>query len=311
MDKETLYHFFNGDATLEQEMQVLAWLDKKPENKDEFLRERNFFDAMLLQADENSMQQKKVFSIPGWAKEILKVAAVFLITAGIGLYFLNGERNKLLALTNTISVPAGQRVNVTLPDGTKVCINSLSELQYPAFFTGKKREVKLKGEAFFDVTHNEKMPFIVETKKYNVEVLGTAFDVEAYPDRKEFSTSLIRGKVKVISNKYPQKEIILYPNEQVYTANNNLNVREIPDMGAFNWRDGILSFNGDSFLKLTDKIEKCYDLKIVINKCPAPQKEFFGKIRISDGIDHVLRVLQKNTQFTYRWDDNKRVIYIE
>jgi len=311
MDKEILYHFFNGDATIEQEMQVLAWIDQNPENRDEFLKERKFFDAMLLHADENSMQQRKAFSIPGWAKEVLKVAAVVLITFGLGFYFVNRERGKLLALTNTITVPAGQRVNITLPDGTKVCMNSLSELQYPTFFAGNKREVKLKGEAFFDVTHNEKMPFVVETQKYNVEVLGTSFDVEAYPDSRDFLTSLVRGKVKVVSNTNAQEDIFLSPNEQVYTVNGKLAVRDIPDMDAFNWRDGILSFKGDSFLKIMSKIEKCYDLKIIVNKSPAPQKEFFGKIKISDGVDHILRVLQKNTQFKYRWDDNMRVIYIE
>lgn len=311
MDKETLHIFFNGDATLEQEMQVLAWLDEKPEHRDEFLKERGFFDATILHADEDSLQSKSRILIPGWVKEVIKVAAVILITVGVGLYFISGERSKLLALTNTITVPAGQRVNITLPDGTKVCMNSLSELQYPTFFAGKKRTVKLKGEAFFDVTHNADMPFVVETNKYNVEVLGTAFDIEAYPNRKEFFTSLLRGKVKVINNKIPAKQIILNPNEQVYCINNELTVRQIPDIEAFNWRDGILSFKGDSFLKLISKIEKCYDLKIVINKCPAPQKEFFGKMRISDGIDHALRVLQKNTQFNYRWDDNMRVIYIE
>ncbi|WP_321518615.1 FecR family protein [uncultured Bacteroides sp.] len=310
MDKETLYNFFNGDATLEQEVQVLAWLDEKPEHHNELLKERKLFDATLLLAKENSLQNRKQVLIPSWVKEVIKVAAVILITVGLGFYFVTGERNKLLALTNTIKVPAGQRVNITLPDGTKVCMNSHSELQYPTFFAGKNRKVKLKGEAFFDVTHNADMPFIVETNKYNVEVLGTTFDVEAYTDKKEFSTSLLRGKVKVTNNKFPEKEIILYPNEQVYTVNNKLAVRQIPDIEAFNWRDGILSFNGDSFIKLMGKLEKCYDLKIVI-RCPAPQKEFIGKIRISDGIDHALKVLQKNTPFTYKWDDNRRVIYIK
>ena len=191
----------------------------------------------------------------------------------------------------------------------KLAMNSLSELQYPTFFAGNKREVKLKGEAFFDVTHNEKMPFVVETQKYNVEVLGTSFDVEAYPDSKDFLASLVRGKVKVVSNTNAQEEIFLSPNEQVYTVNGKLSVRDIPDMDAFNWRDGILSFKGDSFLKIMGKIEKCYDLKIIVAKSPAPQKEFFGKIKISDGVDHILRVLQKNTQFKYRWDDNMRVVY--
>lgn len=311
MDKETLYYFFSGNATIEQENQVLEWLDENPENKEEFLKERKFFDAMLLHAEEECPQHESTFSIPIWVKEVLKIAAVILITIGVGFHFVYKKRSELLAMTNTITVPAGQRVDVTLPDGTRVCLNSLSELQYPTFFAGQKREVKLKGEAFFDVTHNEEMPFVVKTQKYNVEVLGTAFDVEAYPNSNEFSTSLIRGKVKVVSCTDSNDEIYLTPNEQVYIKNGNLEVREIPNTDAFIWRDGILYFNGDSFQKIMDKIEECYGLKIIIERYPDSRNEFYGKIRKSYGVDHILKVLQKNTQFKYRWDDNMRVIYIE
>lgn len=311
MDKETLYLFFGGNATIEQEKLVLTWLEESSENKKELLEEREFFDAVLMYADEESLQHNKLYIIPNWIKEVLKIAAIVLIVLGIGLHFVNKKRNELLARTNTILVPAGQRVNIILPDGTKVCLNSLSELEYPTFFIGKKREVKLKGEAFFDVTHNEKIPFVVKTKKYDVEVLGTAFDVDAYPNSKEFSTSLIKGKVKVTNNDQRDDAIYLSPNEQVYILNGSLVKREIPDMNAFVWREGILQFNGDSFQSIMEKVEKSYGLEVIIRRYPTPENEFFGKIRISYGVEHVLKVLQKNTQFKYRWDENMRAIYIE
>jgi ferric-dicitrate binding protein FerR (iron transport regulator) len=202
-------------------------------------------------------------------------------------------------------------VNITLSDGTKVCLNALSELQYPTFFEGKVRKVKLKGEAFFDVTHNDDQPFIVETNRYNIEVLGTTFDVLAYPNTDTFFTSLLKGKVRITNINIPGNPIILNPNEQAYCLNNKLTIRQIPDPDAFNWREGLLCFKHNSFQTLMHRFEECYDLQIVISKHPVPENEFTGKIRISDGIDHALRVLQKNTQFTYRWDDKMRVIFIE
>jgi ferric-dicitrate binding protein FerR (iron transport regulator) len=236
---------------------------------------------------------------------------VLLISLGIEWYYISKERNKLLALTNTISVPLGQRVNVTLSDGTKVCLNALSELQYPTFFAGKDRKVKLKGEAFFDVIHNADRPFVVETEKYNVEVLGTTFDVQAYPNTDKFLTSLLKGKVRIVNNKIPGQTIILNPNEQAYFANKKLIVRQIPDLDVFNWREGLLCFKQSSFQTLMHRFEECYDVQIIIRKYPSLENEFTGKMRISDGLDHAIRVLQMNTQFTYRWDEKMRIIYIE
>ena len=90
MDKETLYHFFNGDATLEQEMQVIAWLDENPEHRKELLKERKFFDATLLLADEKSRPNKVISGrFPGWIKEVFKIAAAILITVSIGLYHIS------------------------------------------------------------------------------------------------------------------------------------------------------------------------------------------------------------------------------
>ena len=97
----------------------------------------------------------------------------------------------------TITVPAGQRVNLDLPDGSNVWLNAGTTMQYPVSFMTDKREVILDGEAYFEVAHNEKSPFVVHTSTLDVEVLGTKFNVEAYSARKIFETSLMEGRVKV------------------------------------------------------------------------------------------------------------------
>ena len=112
---------------------------------------------------------------------------------------------------NTIKVPAGQRANLTLPDGTNVWLNARSEMRYPAVFTGNKREITLDGEAYFEVTHNEDKPFVVQTNKCNVEVLGTKFNVEAYSDSEDFCTSLMEGSVRVSDKGNPSESLVLAP----------------------------------------------------------------------------------------------------
>ena len=99
----------------------------------------------------------------------------------------------------TITVPAGQRINITLVDGTNVWLNARTSLSYPVKFGKNNRQVVLDGEAYFDVTKDKSKPFIVQTDNYNVEVLGTKFDVNAYSETGEFETTLMSGSVKVAS----------------------------------------------------------------------------------------------------------------
>ena len=98
-------------------------------------------------------------------------------------------------------VPAGQRVELVLEDGTRVWLNSKSKLTYPTSFGKKEREVILDGEGYFEVTKNEKAPFIVKTHKYDIKVLGTTFNISAYQNKlSAFETSLLEGAVEVFSS---------------------------------------------------------------------------------------------------------------
>ena len=127
-------------------------IDSDPANRRELLAERRLFDSMLMLADPGRTTRKpKVLTLPRWTREVLKYAAVILVVAGAGGIYVSRMYDKFLLTGNTITVPAGQHIDVQLPDGTKVCMNALSELHYPTFFIGRERKVQLKGEAFFDV----------------------------------------------------------------------------------------------------------------------------------------------------------------
>jgi ferric-dicitrate binding protein FerR (iron transport regulator) len=210
----------------------------------------------------------------------------------------------------SIDVPIGSRTSVTLPDGTSVWLNSNSNLVYPDSFTGDHRIVELDGEAYFEVAKDERKPFIVKTDKYNVEVLGTAFNLEAYATKPVFKTTLFEGKVRLFSEQRKDEYLCLNPGEaaelvdghlQVISANNN----------SFRWKDGLIVLEGQSFQEVLQLFQKYFDLNIVIRNEDVKDQQYEGKLRIADGIDHALRVLQTDFRFTYYREAETNIIYIE
>ena len=156
MEKDTLYKFFDGKASQEEKKAVRAWLEATPQNEKRLFREREFFDAMILSGKTRTATSKKK-SRPFYLaimQEAMKVVAIFAIVITCGVYFYQSEIRKINQSISTITVPAGQRVNLALPDGTSVWLNARSKMSYPAAFTGDKREITLDGEAYFEVSHN-------------------------------------------------------------------------------------------------------------------------------------------------------------
>ncbi len=313
MEQNTLYRYFNRETSEQEEMQIASWLDESSENQSVFRKEREHYNMILLLADEKKVQgRRKIFNLPIWVREIAKVAAVVFVMLGIGFYYQNRVIDKLSTAMNVVSVPAGQRVNVVLPDGTHICMNAKSRLEYPSSFVGGSRKVKLTGEAYFNVSHDKDNPFVVETQSCDVEVLGTTFNIESYPESNTFSTSLIEGSVKVTDKKDMTKHIILEPNQQVRLVNNRLGVSDIEDFDVLRWREGLICFKNKSFKQLIEQFEKYYDVRIIIENEKLLKHELSGKIRINDGIEHALRVIQKNTSFTYARDPKlENVIYLK
>ena len=313
MEKETLYKFFDGKASREEKEAVRIWLESSPENEQELFREREFFDAMILSGSTKSAGEEKK-SHPFFRTvlfEAIKIAAVFVITVACGTYFYKSEIRKIGEAMNTIKVPAGQRANLTLPDGTNVWLNARSEMRYPAVFTGNKREITLDGEAYFEVTHNEDKPFVVQTNKCNVEVLGTKFNVEAYSDSEDFCTSLMEGSVRVSDKGNPSETVLLSPNHMVSLENGQLSTSPILDFDVFRWKEGLICFWNMNFEQLMLRFEKCYGVRIVVENKHLVNYICSGKFRISDGIDNALRILQKDAKYSFERNNDESVIYIK
>ena len=314
MNKDILYKFFEGNASFEEEAAVKQWMEESAENRLTFLKERKLFDAMLLLGNEEIIKNgKKRFSInlSSLRTELIKIAAVVAITLGGSYFYYQSSLEKELMAMQTITVPAGQRINITLVDGTNVWLNARTSLSYPVKFGKNNRQVVLDGEAYFDVTKDKSKPFIVQTDNYNVEVLGTQFDVNAYSETGEFETTLMSGSVKVASASDSTQKITLKPNNKVFLQDGKLHVTAVDDYNPYRWKEGLICFKNETFTSIMKDFEKYYGLTIQVKNKNVFKYVYTGKFRQTDGIDYALRVLQKDIKFTYQRDDENQIIYIE
>lgn len=210
MNQELLYKYFRGTASIEEEKQILDWVEASDENREAFLKERMLFDVSLFSTKEDT-KKKSIRLIPmlRWTARI--AAAIIVAVSG---YFMTVDYiyNKDAQL-QTITVPAGQRAQITLADGTHVWLNSQSTLTYAANFGRSDRNVKLDGEAYFEVAKNKSIPFYVHTQMHNVRVIGTCFNVCAYNDSKEFETTLVEGIVDIYTSNNAQVVTCLQKDE--------------------------------------------------------------------------------------------------
>lgn len=182
-----------------------------------------------------------------WFQVATKYAAILLLPLITGLVVWGIMENKVAESSDMIEcfVPKGEQQTITLSDGTNVTINSGSLFIYPKKFYGNNRKVHLSGEAYFKVSRNEGMPFLISTGPLNIKVLGTTFNVEAYPEDENITTTLEEGSVKVYRSSYPEKEgIIMKPDERLvyHNQNDKFELYKVESEDFTAWTNGELYF---------------------------------------------------------------------
>lgn len=216
---------------------------------------------------------------------------------------------------NTIQAAIGGFVRLSLPDGTKVWLNSASKLTYPAVFSSYSREVQLEGEAYFEVSRTkENRPFIVRTDTDIVEVIGTQFNVNAYPEDETRKISLIEGKVAVYSNsehfdgETKQADVILVPGQQYIRKGELVNiVKPISITSVVDWKNGYFTFSENSFEDIAKKISRWYGVEINY-KYDIPQEIYYGEISRQKDITTVLELLAAVSNVHFELIGNKVII---
>jgi len=242
---------------------------------------------------------------------ITRAAAILLLPVlGLLLYTNLSDRNHYAANLNELEVeaPAGSRMHIELGDGTKVWLNHGSKLKYPYRFKGDNRKVFLSGEAYFEVAHNAKVPFIVGTNRLDVKATGTAFNVSAYPDDYAVETTLVEGKVILYERKSNSEIKALTPGEclKFDTQKNSYSLETGNTLKYTAWKDGLLVFKNDNVEDIAKKLARWYNIDVEISNQKTIEYPFTATFT-DETLPQVLELLSLATPVSYQLTLSKKL----
>lgn len=209
--------------------------------------------------------------------------------------------------SNELAIPRGGENTVILADGTTVHLNAGSKLTYPVRFAGKRRIVRLEGEAYFDVVADEEHPFVVQTHLGEVTVLGTAFNVNAYADAPVCYTTLVHGKVQFST--LNAETITLLPGEQAVVFANSSTKREVNVEEYIGWVDGMYIFNDRPLGDIMKTFERWYDIKVYYETPNLRDIAYSGSLKRYGTINSFLDALELTGDLTYKISGRNILIY--
>lgn len=315
MNNELLDKYIAGEVTESEKQQVAAWLMESEENLRECMLRRRLFEMTLWQEEVAETRAERCGVVRRrlrlWVREVVRVAAVALVVLASVYWWTQMYAGGMdVSGVQTVWAPVGQRAELVLADGTKVWLNAHSRLTFPVRFGEKERRVRLDGEGYFEVTPDAQRPFFVETSRYDVKVLGTEFNVLAYATDTVWETSLLKGRVEVLARGEAEGGLLLEPDTRARLNGQKLMKDRILDEEHFLWRKGLISFQSISVGEMMKKLELYYGVDIEVKNERILHSYYSGKFRVSDGVEHVLRVLQLNLDFSYERDDEHNRITI-
>ena len=260
-----------------------------------------------------------------------------MVVAGLSIGFIaffysRPDKINSRVQKNEITTRKGSKSRILLPDNTVVWLNADSKIIYPDNFQKEKREVQLTGEAFFEVTKDPRRPFIIHTNSIDIKVLGTVFNVRSYPEESTSETSLLKGEIEVTIHQ-SNKKLLLSPNQKLTVANyttapefkqnkiaenkhteeplltlNNIHYNEDSISTATSWIDNTLYFDNELLEKVVSKIERWYNVEIVIKNEKLRSAHFTAAFE-NETLVEVMEALSLSNPFKYKIEENKLSIY--
>jgi ferric-dicitrate binding protein FerR (iron transport regulator) len=322
--ESVVLHYLQGTIT-EDEMRTLSqWLGDA-DNKQLFFRMKDVYDMRKggLYPDDKEMRnswqrlaskmvgKRKTNDNRRWVVGFYKYAAVAVIficlTLAVQMLFHEDKPSAMVYIE--LATESGQGMSrLTLPDGTKVTLNTATKIKFPDRFEGAVREVFLDGEAFFDVRHHAETPFVVHTDKQKITVLGTTFNVMDYSADDYAITTLTNGSVKlqpVLGSGAFAEEMILKPNQQVYLdkATQQVSLSDVKIDPNRTWVNKIYHFRDEPLNHIAQHLEKIYGIKINIAGEPLKKERYNGTFPTDMKIEDVLKIINFDKQFSYKIKD--------
>lgn len=243
--------------------------------------------------------------------QLLDAKGRIIGTQNGGQLTYNNDVEKETLVYNTLNVPYGKRFKIQLSDGTSVQLNAGTSLKYPVkFLTGEKRQVFLNGEAFFSVTKDAEHPFIVNSENLNVEVFGTEFNVSAYPEDTDTEVVLVEGSVGMYNNSQTIKEAtMLKPGTKgaLNKENRSISTKKVNTQTYTSWMQGGLFFRNMPFKNIAKKIERQYNMKVVITNKQLEDETFNGNFN-EEPIETILSYFNDSYNINYSIKNN--IVYV-
>ena len=216
-----------------------------------------------------------------------------------GLRFDQGELENRPMKYHTLTVPVGGEYHFTLADGTRVWVNSASEVRFPNCFSGERREIYVKGEVYLEVARDEKHTFIVYTGENEVRVLGTRFNLTAYPDEQKVITTLVEGSVEFRND---QSSVRLKPGEQsvLNRATNKLEKQKVDVSIYTSWVSGTYEYERSPLSDITRQLSRWYDVQFIYESTEFSNHPFTGVVKRDQSLEEVLSIIEKTTNIRFK-----------
>lgn len=214
----------------------------------------------------------------------------------------NKDRDK--EVMNTLVVPRGRRSSLVLADGSKVWVNSGSELRFPTIFDQQERVIEAKGEIYIEVVKNAS-PFYVKANGFTVKVLGTKFNISAYSDEESHSVVLVEGSVLVDTEDH--EAIHLSPNQMLTMADGKNNVEEVDVNNYISWKDGVLQFRDESMGYIFQRLGRYYNIPVKYTPAIAGRRSS-GKLVLFDNMEQVIKTFSMLYDISYRMEGDTMLI---
>lgn len=257
-------------------------------------------------------EQKQAHTLRLSWKTFLRVAAVLLILVlpFVG-YWQGQEALKGSFADMVVEAPMGGHTKLYLPDGTLVWLNAGSKIVYSQGFGVEDRQLELRGEGYFEVTKDEKVPFEIKTKEVNLKVLGTKFNFRNYPDDEEVTVNLMEGKVALHNGIKAMPELYLNPDEKMVLnkLTGEMTKMRAKAVRANVWIKNELFFDEELLEDIAKKLMRSFDVKVEVADS-LRNKRFYGSFKIAGNtIDKILETMASTEQLQYRYENDVYILY--